>query len=855
MKPIRSLLPKPGNNRFYNFSLCFFGLLFFMLVVYQNKNASNFTGIAALTGGILGCIVVSGSAYRFYKNKMPPVISNDQLTTNEIIYRSLIENAGAVMYTISFDGLITFASSKGFQLTGYSMKELTGMHFSQLVDAEWLPSVNEKYEMQAKNNIKETLFEFCIRTKHGDLKWVEQSAVIVIKDNRAVGFQCIVKDISERREMEEVLRKYEVELVQNQGRLQSILDNATSLIYVKDLDGKYLLTNRQFKEVLHVTDEAVIGKTDFDFTELRDAQRFKDTDDEVIKTCKPMEIEETIKMADGDHNILIIKFPLLDAQDKIYGISGIGTDITERVRYQEQLIRSGKMAEDAKKLQEQFLANMSHEIRTPMNGIQGMTDLLLETKLTDEQTDFATTIKRSSDNLLVIINDILDFSKIQAGKLTIEKIDFKLTEVLENIKAIFKYRLQEKALTFQVTVDDAVPATLNGDPYRLNQVLVNLVGNAIKFTQNGGITIAISIEKTAAKELFLSFAITDTGIGIENHKISRIFESFTQASVETARKYGGSGLGLAITKQLLEMQRGIISVESKVNSGTTFTFSIPYNYSKTNNPLFFTGKDLKNYRSLLLGKKFLIAEDNEVNQKVIRHVLQKAGGIVDMAKNGLEAVALLKKNNDYNLIIMDLQMPEMDGYAATEYIRNVMKLSIPIIAMTASALKGEKLKCLEIGMNDYLSKPFDFSYIYKRISLLLGDTPVTEQKKLIEKPVNEILFDLGLLEEMDDNEYVSEILTLFLDKIPGELKALSHACVSGKFDTAYKMAHKLKGSASLLKANLLVNAIMRVEENAKAEKINGLANIADLAIEEYKKLEIPLKEHVKMLRAQLHAPI
>ena len=186
------------------------------------------------------------------------------------------------------------------------------------------------------------------------------------------------------------------------------------------------------------------------------------------------------------------------------------------------------------------------------------------------------------------------------------------------------------------------------------------------------------------------------------------------------------------------MQRGTISVESKINSGTTFTFSIPYNYSKTNNPLFFTGKDLKNYRSLLNGKRFLVAEDNEVNQKVIRHVLQKAGGIVDIANNGLEAISFLKKSKDYDLIIMDLQMPEMDGYEATRYIRNEMNLSIPIIAMTASALKGEKSKCLEIGMNDYLSKPFDFSFIYKRISMLLGDIPDSDAVAIIEKPAMKI---------------------------------------------------------------------------------------------------------------------
>ena len=497
---------------------------------------------------------------------------SDCLEGKELIYRDLIENAGVIIYATTLNGIITFASPKALELTGYTVQRLVGKHFSELIDGQWLSTIKERYKIQVKNNIKETLTEFCIRTKYGDLKWVEQSAVLIIENNIPVGFQCIIKDISERKEMEDILRKYEAELVQNQGRLQSILDNANSLMYIKDLDGKYLLTNEQFKEVLNVNDDNIIGKTDFDFTQHGRAQRFKDTDDQVISTCKPVELEEMIEMADGNHNILIVKFPLLDAQNKVYGISGIGTDITERVRYQEQLIQAKKIAEDAKKLQEQFLANMSHEIRTPMNGIQGMTDLLLETQLTEEQIDFATTIKRSSDSLLVIINDILDFSKIQAGKLTIEKIDFKLNEVVDNVKAIFKHRIIEKGLTLKVNVEKAVPDTLNGDPYRLNQIMVNLIGNAIKFTQKGSIDINIAIEKTAAKEIFLTFKIADTGIGIEADKINEIFESFTQASIETARKYGGTGLGLAITKQLLELQKGTISVESTIDTGSTFTF-------------------------------------------------------------------------------------------------------------------------------------------------------------------------------------------------------------------------------------------------------------------------------------------
>ncbi|MEO8111011.1 MAG: PAS domain S-box protein, partial [Ginsengibacter sp.] len=775
----------------------------------------------------------------------------DELSSNEKKYRNLIENSGVVMYTTAINGLFTYTSSKALQLTGYTSTELEGMHFSDLVDTEWLDEVKAKYYNQLKNNIEETLTEFCIRTKYGDLKWVEQSAILIKENDQPGGFQCIVKDISERKEMENVLRQYEQELVKNQERLQAILDNTTSFIYIKDLNGKYLVTNKQFKETFNVTEEKIIGQTAFDFASPEQAQRFTDADSEVIRTSKHVEIEEIIEKPDGKHHFLVIKFPLLDAQNNIYGLSGIGTDITERVKYEKELIDARKIAEDAKKLQEQFLANMSHEIRTPMNGIQGMTDLLLETNLTNEQNDFAKTIKRSSDNLLVIINDILDFSKIQAGKLTIEKIDFKLNEVVENTKAIFRQRIKDKGLSFQFTIDEDVPNVLNGDPYRLNQVLVNLLGNAIKFTHSGGITISTSIEEKTPEEIILNFAITDTGIGIDPGKINEMFESFTQASTDTSRKYGGTGLGLAISKQLVEMQRGNISVESKVDQGTTFKFSIPYAYSQTSNAPLFVPIDVIDYRTHLKDKKFLVAEDNEVNQKVIRHVLKKAGGIVTMANNGLEAVGFLEKDRDYDLIIMDLQMPEMDGYTATKHIRNVMKLSIPIIAMTASALKGEKAKCLAIGMNDYLSKPFDINFIYKRISYFLGCEPTKEptMKNLLNN--EHYQFDLSLLQEMDDNEYVCEILQIFLNNTPGELKEFQKAASVNHFDATYKMAHKIKGSAGLLQADEMLRLLSKAEEFAKAEIKEGLPVLAQQAIDEFKKIEGPLRQILKDLQKDI----
>lgn len=824
-------------------SFSFLVLLCFILFVYQHQTATDHIPIA-ITGGVISFIIILVFLFKIDKDRKAGKIAKNDLAVNELKYRNLIENAGIVMYTTTIDGYITFATGKAFQLTDYSIEELIGMHYSVIIDIEWLEIAQEKYRRQVENNIDETFLEFAIRTKFGDLKWVEQTTVLITENDIPVGFQCVIKDISEKKEMEAVVRKYEVALVQNQERLQSILDNATSLIYLKDLNGRHLLINKKFKEVLKVTDSAVIGKTDFDFVSEEQAKRYRETDEKVIRTCQPVESEEIIETEDGKHTMLIIKFPLINAQNKLYGISGIATDITERVQQREELIQAKKVAEDAKRLQEQFLANMSHEIRTPMNGIQGMTDLLLDTPLNEKQHDFAKTIKRSADNLVVIINDILDFTKIKAGKLTIEKIDFDLAEVVENITAVFSHRMMEKGLKFSFDVDKNIPRILKGDPYRLNQILINLIGNAVKFTHVGNIAVQISTGEKNAHDVVLHFSISDTGIGIQQEKQNEIFECFTQASVETSRKYGGSGLGLAITKQLLEMQNGKISVKSELNKGTTFHFSIPFGYSKSNDKLLFGGKKLKDYAGFLNNKKFLVAEDNLVNQKVIKNVLQKAGCAADIANNGLEAIDFLKSNADYDAIIMDLQMPEMDGYAATKYIRNVMNISIPIMAMTASALKGEKSKCIEIGMNDYLTKPFDFSLFYEKVSRLL-DHQSAIGTEIAEEIKNEDLFDLSLLEEMDDSEYLSEILEIFLNSTPTELKKLEEEAVSAQFEEVYKTAHKLKSSTGLLKANHLFDVLIKIEDAAKLKNKDALLVLSRFANTQFAKLEIPLQQRLQ----------
>jgi PAS domain S-box-containing protein len=523
---------------------------------------------------------------------------------------------------------------------------------------------------------------------------------------------------------EDILLRKQAEgrLKENQAWLQSILDNSTSLMYIKDPEGRYVMVNRRFREMLHLMDMEIIGKTDHQVTETDAADHYKLLDDEVMRTGKSLEIEEVVEHDGKRVHLLSIKFPLLDNNGRQIGIGGIATDITERVNYQQQLIGATREAHKAKEMQELFLANMSHEIRTPMNGIQGMTDLLLDTTLTDQQKEFARIIKRSVNNLLVIINDILDFSKIKAGKLTIEKIDFRLKDVMENVKGIFDHRVKKKGLLFQVTSDPDIPDTLHGDPYRLNQVLINLIGNAVKFTEHGSVKVRVGLLDKTENEVNLQFSVIDTGIGIPEGSLPYIFDHFSQGGMDISRRYGGTGLGLAISQRLLQLQGGSISVESAEGTGSVFSFGLTYGYDPTEEasaPIAAVTAVLADYSQCLTGKRFLVAEDNEVNQQLVEHVLRRGGGEVQLAGNGELAIRYLRQGTHYDLIIMDLQMPVMDGYAATQYIRNELHSPIPIIAMTATALIGEQLRCFEVGMNDYMTKPFEFTELYKRIVSLL----------------------------------------------------------------------------------------------------------------------------------------
>ena len=367
-------------------------------------------------------------------------------------------------------------------------------------------------------------------------------------------------------------------------------------------------------------------------------------------------------------------------------------------------------AEQSEKFKQQFLANMSHEIRTPMNSIVGMTNLLINTDMQEKQKKYLDIIKKSSENLLVIINDILDLSKIEAGKMEFEKTDFRISDVIETVFHTLQLKAEEKELRLTYQIDEQLPKALVGDPVRLTQVLLNLAGNAIKFTEKGKVIISTNLLSISGNEVIVEFSVSDTGIGIPQDKLDKIFESFSQASSDTTRRFGGTGLGLTISKQLIELQGGSIYVHSQYGKGTTFAFKISYHIGSAEQ----IGKKIINEADvspdLLRGMKILLVEDNQFNQVVAVDTLLDLlkDVVVDVAENGKEAILKLHASN-YDVILMDLQMPEMDGFEATYQIRKNFvspKNKTAIIAMTANVTRDEVDKCFEAGMDEYIAKPF-----------------------------------------------------------------------------------------------------------------------------------------------------
>ena len=467
-----------------------------------------------------------------------------------------------------------------------------------------------------------------------------------------------------------------------------------------------------------------------------------------------------------------------------------------------ELAAQKKIAERAVLAKDSFLANMSHEIRTPLNAIIGFTDLLAQTALDNIQHDYVDNVQIAGENLLLIVNDILDLSKIESGNLTIDNEPFNLRKTLKHVYNLLKVKTP-KDVEFNLFLDADMPEMIIGDQGRLNQILVNLTANALKFTEEGEVTVSVKKVDETADNYSLRFSVKDTGIGITEDKLETIFERFTQAEESTTRRFGGTGLGLSIVKQLIELHDAEIHVKSKQGRGSEFFFVLIY--KKANN----SGVAAKTLADNNLGKlKILLCEDNVLNQKLASSVIQNFGFELDIADNGEEGIDFLSKNK-YDLVLMDLQMPVKDGYETTVYIRNKMNSNIPIIAMTAHSLPGEQERCYNAGMNGYVPKPFKQPVLLKAIKSVISKRGELEQKRKI---------DFSLLDEMGcgNPDFRKEMIDLFIERVPNQILELLEAFNSGDNDTVKKVAHNMKSSIDLFMLEDLSNCLSVIEIEAKA---------------------------------------
>jgi len=680
--------------------------------------------------------------------------AEEALRESEVRYRGLFENSLEGIGVSKGNDVIN-ANRALLDIFGYSdLEEFRAIPLLEHVAPQWRDLIKEMQEKLGRRDLYPKRFEYQITRKDGETRTLEVSTdVVYFGGERHI--QSTFRDITERKRTEEAL-------IEERHLLHTLMDNLPDHIYFKDRESRFTRINKAQAKVFGLGDPAQAnGKTDFDFfTEEHARQAFAD-EQEIIRTGQPVLAKEEKETWPDGHDtwVATTKMPLRDAKGNIIGTFGISHDTTERKRAEQELQKAKVAAEAASRAKSEFLANMSHEIRTPMNGVLGMTELTLETELTPEQRDYLGMVKSSADALLTVINDILDFSKIEAGKLGLDLVPLKLRDCLIQGLKPLAVRAQQKGLKFFFDIRPEVPDDVVADPTRLRQVLINLLGNAIKFTERGEVGLEATLESRTAEQAQLHFLVCDTGPGIAPEKQKIVFEAFSQADSSMARKFGGTGLGLTISSRLVEMMHGRIWLESEAGKGSRFHFTAQVGIAASTGPLdqacsagssaclsdgqatrrFASGEVFElrragegplpgptrtavdqagraGQRSL----RVLLVEDNAVNQRLASRLIEKRGHTVELASNGHEALEAIGKQR-FDLVVMDVEMPEVDGVEATAAIRRREQETgahLPILAMSAYAMTGDRERCLEAGMDGYVSKPIQAKELLAAIESL-----------------------------------------------------------------------------------------------------------------------------------------
>ena len=780
--------------------------------VYQEVFAKGSVADSPLTlrhkGGKLTDVLFNGSVYKDDRgNVLGVVIVARDVTAQKLLSKyslSLIEASLDPLVTISIQGKITDMNEALANITGMSREELRGTDFFDYFTEP--QKAREVYqEVFAKGSVADS--PLTLRHKDGKLTDVLFNGS-VYKDDRGnvLGVVIVARDVTAQK----LLSKYSLSLIE--ASLDPLVTISTK--------GKITDMNEALANITGLSREELRGTDFFDY--FTEPQKAREVYQEVFAKGSVADSPLTLRHKDGKlTDVLFNGSVYKDDRGNVLGVVIVARDVTEQKRFATELIEAkvfaelatgiaeeakinaenaALIAENAVKAKQQFLSNMSHEIRTPMNAIIGFTKVVLKTDLSLKQKEYLQAIKISGDALIVLINDILDLAKVDAGKMTFEQTPFKMALSISAMLHLFETKIQEKNLILVKEYDSNIPDVLVGDPVRLHQIILNLVSNSVKFTAKGKITVSVHLLEEDEEKVTIEFAVTDTGIGIPENKIGKIFENFQQASSGTSRIYGGTGLGLAIVKQLVESQGGTISVKSKIDEGSSFSFILSFLKTKADaeseTEIVELDADVRNI-------KVLVVEDMALNQLLMKTLLDDFGFERDIADNGKIAIEKMQSKS-YDVILMDLQMPEMNGFEATDYIRNKMNSKIPIIALTADVTTVDLAKCRAVGMNDYIAKPVDERILYSKIVGLVKKPSFLKYNENDEKGNRESkrlkCIDLEYLNHRTKSNPVlmMEMISLYLKQTPPLISAMNQGLQDKDWNSLYAAVHKMIPSFSIM---------------------------------------------------------
>lgn len=657
-------------------------------------------------------------------------------------------------------------------------------------------------------------------------KVLRRDFIPIWSNNYYFGHLWVYQDITEEETREQALTKQKV-------FYEEILNKIPADIAVFDKEHRYLFLNH-FAVKDGELRKWLIGKTDEDYVQLRNKPRELANErraifDTVKETGKLLSFEERLLQPDGSEVYQLRNFnPVLNQDGEVEIMIGYGLNITERKKMEQALEKARIDAEQASVMKDRFLAAMSHEIRTPLNGIMGVTALLDKTDLTEKQREFIEIIKVSEAHLLRIVNEVLDFEKIVSNEIVLEETVFDVIKLIEDISGIYRLNAEDKNLLFTLTCN-VKELVVMADSYRLSQVIHNLLGNAVKFTQKGGITVQVNATYKTQTEAEVKIKISDTGIGIDEELLKRIFEPYSQGKSAIAKQFGGTGLGLAICKRLIDAQQGLITVSSTENAGSVFTVVFTWQLVAANSCTVgaTASNGLPQPENAI---RILIAEDVAINQFLLKHLLQNKNYAFHVADNGLEAFEELQRN-DYDIVLMDIEMPYMDGVEATRAIRKLRdkrKAGIPIIALTANAIKGKREEYLAAGMNDFITKPFS----EQQLNDVLQNT-IEQLRQPQQSNVKEAVYDLTYLKSLSNDEsFLVNMISVFVASTPVMLDELQLALNQYSYDKAAAVLHKLKPAAETVGMIKLKVEIAEIEQEIKFGNVNAalqkrMANVID----------------------------